>query len=525
MQQEMFFSRAGRSGTVAITVLLCALISTGPASAQTARAEIDSQTWLNHVAHDMLPFWSGPEALGSPIGNFPTDRCNDGSLPSTSDPCEVGTFRTNNPRQSVVALSRQMYSYGVAFHMTGNTDYLDYALDGLEYQFGNAIDPDTGLFYRQKDVTSGDWTAGGIANAQEQAYGLLGPAFLYYLTRDPDLYAQIKTLNSAIKANLRLPKTGAFRHDVGDGEASAKLVDHLDQLNAYQYLMSVTAPEADRAGWQADSAQTAAYIRDSFYDPSSNLFQLDAAAAPGAVGGVDFGHTAKSFWFTDLIGTATGDAEAVAFAREGAGRLFEQAFLEGSGSWANGFDKSGELDPQPFWWIYTELDQYAASLALDDPTLRPLVAEAQGFWLDNFVDNDNGGIWARVAEDGTAFEDARKHWKWKAGFHAFEHALVSYVATGAIDDTDTTLYFARDEGDTDFSLAYSFSMEPRSVEQLDSSTLQSMQKVTLAGVSMDGVAANTVPVPAAGFLLIGGLAIFGAAGAVSRRRKSGAAGD
>src|SRR3954468_20825648 len=36
--------------------------------------------WMIHLNRDLLPFWTMPEALGNPVGNFPTYRCNDGSL-------------------------------------------------------------------------------------------------------------------------------------------------------------------------------------------------------------------------------------------------------------------------------------------------------------------------------------------------------------------------------------------------------------------------------------------------------------
>ena len=37
-------------------------------------------TWLRHHREDLMPYWDRPEALGEPIGNFPSFRGRDGEL-------------------------------------------------------------------------------------------------------------------------------------------------------------------------------------------------------------------------------------------------------------------------------------------------------------------------------------------------------------------------------------------------------------------------------------------------------------
>ena len=37
-------------------------------------------TWLRHHREDLMPYWDRPEALGEPIGNFPSFRGPDGEL-------------------------------------------------------------------------------------------------------------------------------------------------------------------------------------------------------------------------------------------------------------------------------------------------------------------------------------------------------------------------------------------------------------------------------------------------------------
>jgi hypothetical protein len=42
--------------------------------------------WLRHLHEDLLPFWTTEIALGTPIGNFPTCRHNDGSAVDPRNP-------------------------------------------------------------------------------------------------------------------------------------------------------------------------------------------------------------------------------------------------------------------------------------------------------------------------------------------------------------------------------------------------------------------------------------------------------
>ena len=69
---------------------------------------LTGDTWLRHLREDLLPYWEMPEALGTPLGNFPTFRDEQGNL----DP-DRGTFR------GVSTLARGVYGYSVAFHLTG----------------------------------------------------------------------------------------------------------------------------------------------------------------------------------------------------------------------------------------------------------------------------------------------------------------------------------------------------------------------------------------------------------------------
>jgi len=63
-------------------------------------------------------------------------------------------------------------------------------------------------------------------------------------------------------------------------------------------------------------------------------------------------------------GLLTGETDLVDFAERNGTRVLARAYQESAGAWASGAKAGGELDLDKSWWIYAELDRFAATLAL-----------------------------------------------------------------------------------------------------------------------------------------------------------------
>lgn len=477
------------------------------AGAAQAQALPGPQAWIDHVVDDMLPFWSTPDALGDPVGAFPGRRCNDGTLSDPAARCpEGGASTTDTPSRWLVAQSRQIFAYGAAFHMTGDSQWLNLARAGTDNLFATYLDPATGAFGRRYDGAT-DTLIDEPRNIQTEVYGLLGPTFLYYLTRDPALYAQIRSVDRSLQADHWLGG-GAFSSLPGEAAPADRIVGSLDPLNTYLHMLARIAPDADRQGYVDQVGEIATYIRDSYWSDSRQMFQVVTSKPDAAY---DFGHSSKALLFIAQAAALSGDHVLAQWARDKAPAVFDQAFVEASGSWARNTDGTVR-DETATYWISAELDQLMAALSLTDAGLRDRLARTQAFWLQNFVDEAYGGIWPMVDPvTGLPLAGLAKHYEWKAGFHAFEHALISYLTAGEIADGASVLFFAQAEA-FDFDIAYLFDAETAEVEVLTGAP--DVQQVTFAGLSFAGFAVP-VPAPAAALLLIGAL---GALGACARRR-------
>lgn len=415
--------------------------------------------WLQHLQQDLLPYWSHPDAHGKPIGNFPSQRCNDGRAFQADSPCaEIAEIPwLTKDRQHLVALSRQIYAYGVAFHMTGDVRFLDLAEAGLRHQLAHFVEPNTGIFFEQ--IKGSDLTPEPSAQtSQVQAYGLLGLSFLYYLTGSEDLLQTILDVQRAFKDRFFDPDRGLY---IFPGDDQPSLASQLDHLNAYMRLIAPLLPPDARQSWQTEMVRISEGLRSSFYDSDRGVF-LNKLSAPD----FDYGHSIKAFWFIRMTGILADRNDLVTWSEVHGRALLDQAFSEGYKTWVNARTLDGKIEAQALSWVHAELDQYAASISLRDDSVGRLLKATYGFWLTSFVDRSHGGIWDNIdLKKRTSAQIPPKHWPWKAGYHSFEHVLVSYIAAGGWSETPVRLFFAQNDPNIGKIQPYYFSAKDKSLSE------------------------------------------------------------
>ena len=440
--------------------LVCAaaaLVVAVAASFPTTAADPDGlpagDRWIQHLREDLLPFWNLPDAWGPPQGNFPTYRCNDGRRYDAVAPCDElrpgrGWGDETPARRWVRMMSRQAYFYGVAFHLTGDPAMLDLARDGVEYLRAHAFERDTGSAVTWLE----DGKPGGPPvlerTSQDLAYALVGLAMYHHLTRDPAVLQDIVRLKEHVFREYWDERWGMLRWVVADSHDTAEetrqeLVAQLDQVNAYLLLLTPALPEPRRSAWKADLVRLARLMREKYFSPAQHMYwgTLHArdSRSPGARHN-DFGHSAKALWMTERIGRLAGDDELTRFATaEGTALLRRARLLDGT--WGSRPLADGSIDAGKEWWIYAELDQLCATLALRDPARAADLATSYAFWLRSMPDHDGHEVWGRVSADGTPDRGLKVH-LWKSGYHSAEHALVAYLTTQTLKGQAAVLYFA-----------------------------------------------------------------------------------
>lgn len=422
--------------------------------------------WREHLVSELLPYWMSPAAQGSPVGNFPTFRCNDGSALLPEAPCaelsEHGWIVRELGRDYTRMKSRQVFVYGVAYHVTGEEKYLLLAQAGVRWLREHAYEHTT-------DSVISYWEGGkpgppaGQRTTQDLAYAQLGLAFYYYLTRDPEVLADLVRVQRHVMERYWDPNLGGgqLRWVLEDGNTPGEaerqeLVASLDQLNAYLLLVAPLLEDpALAAQWRGDALRLAHVIKDRYFAPEHGLFWGTLHEPERKLGSrhTDFGHSIKALWMLYLAGHTLGDEALVAFARPLVAPLLARA-AQPSGCWASGLRADGSLDAGSQWWVVAELDQAAATLALREPAEagRAPAAYARYLpgsyqcWLTRFVDKVGGDTWPWIPASWTPELYARggppKAFHWKSGYHAAEHALIAIITTAGLRGERLPLYFA-----------------------------------------------------------------------------------
>jgi mannose/cellobiose epimerase-like protein (N-acyl-D-glucosamine 2-epimerase family) len=424
------------------------------------------QQWMYHLRESILPFWTMNSALGEPIGNFPTFRCNDGQLFDPRTPCDElknapDWMSPHLGKEFLRMKSRQTYLYGVAFHLTGEERFLKLMRKGVEFIRKQGIDREFGGAYTYWEGGKPD-QLGFQRTSQDLAYAQIGLAFYYYLTRDSEVFKDITFIKNFIFDNYRDPETGLmlWTKDGPDRE-KRELVALLDQVNAYMLLLTPILPTANHVQdtWKRDLKGLAERMRNHFYDAETGLLwgAIDKADYRRIGGHIhnDFGHTIKAYWMMYFIGRLTNDKELENFARQNGERIINWAYLRSTGSWASRPNADDTLDHGKDWWIYAELDQATATFGLSTPEYFRYLVRTYRFWLDNQVDHCTRDVWHRIEPDSCRSDVSAICWKskfpkvhfWKNGYHVIEHILMAYITGQALRKEPITLYFAFQDGE------------------------------------------------------------------------------
>ncbi len=447
----------------------------------------------NRVLHDfketIVPYFMQKSALGEPYGNFPTFRCNNGLPFNEKAPCAELVSRewlvAKLGRQYTRMISRQAFTYGVIFHLTGNPEALKHAQAGVDY-IRKALLQDNGSVVSYIDANGKPGLLPRQRTSQDLAYAQLGLAMLYYLTRDAALLQDIVRIKDYVFSQYRDLDKDMLKWVLQDGDEQfanqQELVAQLDQINAYMLLLYPLMPDTLQESWKQDLSWLADVLRYQFHSDDEQRFygyihHKSGQSHKSRHG--DFGHTSKAYWMLYLVGQNTGNRELSEWAASGLLSVLERAFgeyqllevlgpdqklPEGSkmtdkvGFWNSHIDTRGSA-----WWEYAELDQAAWTLSLKYPALDEKIGHTYRTWQNAMIDYQYGSTWLYLNGVGTP-----KTFHWKNGYHESERALVLYILAQARSGQTATLYFALPETGSPIVQPYYFRAKQVKVKSTNS---------------------------------------------------------
>lgn len=431
--------------------------------------------WRSHYVEDLLPYWTMPEAVGSPEGNFPTYRGMDGSLQGSGE---------RRPRM----LARQTYAYSVGYLLTGDARLLELADAGARWLMDHAKDQARGGWHARL-TQAGDPAGDDAKTAQDTAYCMLGLGAYFFVTRDPEVEAviletrdllfsevfwdeRLHRIRDAVSADLSTPV------DV-DNDGGAELVAQLDPINAFLLLTQpVLSDPARRQQFSDDLRRLADVMVQSFF--SNGIFWgVHNKQGQYRSKHADFGHTLKAYWMILEIDKRLPDRPFGALVQDNVHRIVNLAYDAPNKLWSKRPISSNQVEHGSDWWIFAEEDQIAATLNMLDGRYMTELENTSSGWLRYYVDDfgpSPGEVIPGITRTGSRgynwpSADTAKCNEWKNGYHSSEHALVLYLTGRYLEDAPATLHFAVEPAQAEAFLARPYYFHGTETGRVQGSTL------------------------------------------------------
>ena len=465
---------------------------------------LEGDTWLRHHAQDLMPYWDMPEALGDPVGNFPSFRGRAGELLPES---------TN---RGLSTLARGVYGYSLAYLLTGEQRYLTYARAGLDWINTKAKDPVNGGYYGELDITGEP--VDPEANKDLFDLASLGLAYGMYfnVTRDPAAEADLLAVRDLIFDKYYDAATNRFKDsltydlstEVDSGNNGGDITNLLvPGTSVFLPNAALLTDPARRDQFENDLRLLTQNLIDRHKNspaPANRWWFWGRTARFGAFNApqTDFGHTIKSYEMIHNANQVFADRPWSGLAADRS-TMLGRAWDDPAARWNQRLRNfmPGNVEPDSAWWIHDEADQTLAALDLTNGfAYTDQLARSAQSWLDVYVDNDPaypGETFARIERTGE-FTDLRKSFFGKNMLHAHEHALIMYLHGRALEGLPATLHYAfpADQALTAVARPYWFDSAGQSRTVGDEvSVLPGHRSVEVSFTGLDSVLPEPYPPP------------------------------
>lgn len=383
----------------------------------------NSEIWLRHLREDILPYWLHPTALGEPVGNFPTERMQDG----TPVPGAIRRTRMQG---------RQIFAYLVSYELLGDERLLELAKAGLAWMDGHLRNP-FGGWYPVSDET-GLVDKSATVTVQDLCYATFPRLELFRLTGEATALADVDAvLELLLRGPFRLPNgvlADALDSSYSERRpfegATTNVVSYLDLLNLLLVRRVEVSPEPP-APLVEVLQETVDRFVGLYWGDGVFWNDLENRTDWGAKH-VDFGHTAKGYAIlrrTNRILNQNGLAPILPDV-EACFPELARAASDPVVGWRTDFlDSATTFRPGSLqWWRHIQADQTALLYADRDPEMTAIAANGAECWLKlPFVDRSRAvrGIREGLKPDGSLYGDVVgwtcKANLWKNAFHEVDH--------------------------------------------------------------------------------------------------------
>ncbi len=405
---------------IKLFLLLLIIIQAGCGNGTSPVSNVqDGRYWKDQAINDILPYWTD-NAMDRDSGAFITNL--DAQWKHGSD-----------SRKYPSMIGRHIFSYSVAYLMTGTEEYLDIAEQTKDLLLEKAWDTEHGGWY---DVLNRDGTPDiRTRNMFIQTYALTGLAMYYFVTHDREVLEYIIETDRHLETAMLDSLNGGYYNVAGNdwqiidsNKSFASQVAPVSGYLLYMYLATGDSVYLERSRRIMD------WVSDRMRDPGSGwileYFDRNWSMLESDPDIINVGHNIEVAWMLLRLTMLNGTGGIPETARQLEDLLYAATFREETGLWLTTL---GRRDPRitddfTYWWIQAYGNMYSLCsyrISGNKERLDHFIKGAE-FWDSYFLDRDNGDTFTSVYHNGVA-KDSTKANPYKTSYHSIEQCLLNYL--------------------------------------------------------------------------------------------------
>lgn len=405
-------------------------------------------------------------------------------------------------------LARHLFSYSVAYLMSGNDDHLQHAETILDFLIERGWDEEYGGWYNA--VTRSGEVVDDEKDLFMQIYATTGLALYTIATRDRVAQEYLERSRTFMQDHAWDKQHGGYVDVLNrDGSVKSDLKDFSPQLAPLSGYLLYLYPAMRDSTYLREAERIMGLTLTHMQDDRGWIlerFARDWTFLPneGKNSHINVGHNVEVAWLLLRLHALTGDDR---YRRKGltlTGQLLEQAFQNETGAWIH---KLKRTDPsqhpdEAVWWVqaYGNMLQLYAYRTTGEQRYLEAFRKGAQFWNSAFVDDEHGGTVLKTTLDGTVTKGA-KAVRTKTSYHAMEHALLTALYLKMWEHEEpVTLHYRVQNPDGGTLHPLPIEAEPRITSVHFDGTLQSPPNTANRALRLpdDGPVAIDVTMTAAG---------------------------
>ncbi len=423
-----------------IIFLLPALMLLMPSckdSAPESPPVMSGKYWKDQALKDIMPYWT-KYSRDTVYGGFHTNLDSEWKL-----------FGDSYKYPSMI--SRQLFSYSVAYLLSGEEEYIRHADNTAEWLIGKAWDKEYGGWYDELDREGNPVQM--TKTTFVQVYAATGLALYYFVTRDSTALDYIIKSNDLLETKVWDGDKGGYfdmmNRDWSVLDSNKSFSSEITPVSGYLfYLYHATRDKkfSEQISRVLDvtmdkmTDSESGWILENF---NSNWEYLPPAKEDHSE--VNTGHNIEAAWMLIKDYLITGNENRLNSAVTLSEMIQEAGLFNSSNIWLSTVSRLAPVRTSPFsyWWIHAYGNMISLYLYHVTDETRYLDDFKKGAlaWDESFIDKIYGDTYLSTDSLGKGLDGTKAN-RFKTSYHSIEHCLLNYLMLNLwVNNEPVEIYF------------------------------------------------------------------------------------